>query len=111
MGVKQWVFTSATVGYMNNVCQFLDPQDIIFESKKLSTSDFEKGVLGKMGKDIRLLFDGDVSDLSRWLLIDDKPRYHKAQPEHGILCNVFEHKDDASLQTMNVLNDRELLRV
>lgn len=111
LGVKQWVFTSATVGYMNNICCFLDPHDNIFEAKKLSTSDFAKRELSKKGKDIRLLFEEESPNLSRCLMVDDKLKYHKPQPEHGIFCNVFGHQDDEGLKAMNVLNDRELLRV
>ena len=42
IGAKQYIFTSATYGYMNNVAKFLDPNNNIFESKKLSVTDLER---------------------------------------------------------------------
>lgn len=114
-GVKQYVFTSATVGYMNNICKFLDPNNDIFESKRLSTSDFDKGFLSKTGKNIRLLFNNEKEIeqdcMSCSLLIDDKIKYHKPQPENGILCNVFNGSDDKSLSQLTIYNDTELLRI
>ena len=111
-GAKQYVFTSATVGYMDNVCKFIDPDNDIFQMKKLSTSDFEKGDLRKNGKNIRLLFNEcNENIMSCSLLIDDKIKYHKPQPDNGILCNVFASNEEEELSKMNLFNDTELLRV
>eukprot|EP01083_Nonionella_stella_P086931 241682_1 len=111
IGVEQYVFTSATVGYMNNVCIFLDPHHHIFEAKRLSTSDFEKGFLRKNGKNIKLLFKDNDQDISRSMLIDDKIRYHQPQTEYGLLCNVFTAREEKELTRMNIWNDMELLRI
>ena len=116
VGAKQYVFTSATVGYMDNICVFLDPNNNIFEERRLSTSDFEKGVLSKNGKDIKLLFDEKQDDvLENTVLVDDKIKYHTPQPQNGIYCNPFAVSREQALcpqlEKLNMFNDTELMRI
>lgn len=75
LNVKQYVFTSASRGYMNNVVHFLDPDSRIFEPERLC---FSPGVNLSGGKDIRLLTPLITSRNA--FLIDDNPRYLMANP-------------------------------
>jgi hypothetical protein len=89
--IKQYVFTSASQGYMNNVVTFLDPWGWIFESKKMW---YEKGMDLTKGKDISLL--SPFITLKNALLIDDNPKYHQAH-RPGYLIAPFDKDDHALL--------------
>ena len=89
-------------GYMDNVLSIIDPNNRIFESEKYCTSDFNEGYLTKIGKEINK-FENIV--LERTVLLDDKIRYHKPQPNNGILVNPFPK------QVTEYANDKELLRL
>jgi len=90
---RQYIFTAASRGYMENVARVVDPRGNIF-TKKLSSSDFPKGTL-RNGKDIRLLVDNP----KRTILIDDNILYHRSQPTNGVHARAFN------------TDDRELLRI
>ena len=98
---RQHVFTSASRGYMINVVSlvenFFDQPKPLFQSKRLSCTDFPKYALVS-GKDISKL---EIPSHSRGsLLIDDNARYHLSQPRRGLLIPKFpsiDEQDDPSL--------------
>lgn len=126
IGIKQYIFTSATVGYMNNISTFLDPNNNIFEKSRFSTSDFQQRFLSRNGKNIKYLCNNYTTndkpighetkyitylDMSRSILIDDKIKYHLPQPENGILCKTFDESEDEGLKKLSIFNDKELLKI
>ena len=91
-GVRNFVFTSASAGYMRNALALLDPRKLYFDGA-LSMTEFPAYHL-QGGKDPRELMrsegeddDGVGVDLgpARWVLVDDNPRYHQAVPHNGVL--------------------------
>lgn len=95
-GVRNFVFTSASGGYMRNALAILDPRRLYFDGA-LSMTDFPAYHL-QGGKDPRELLrraggapkDGvhpsgvDLGPVC-WVMVDDNPRYHQATPHNGLL--------------------------
>ena len=94
----QYVFTSAQATYCDNVMKRLDPTHSIFR-QVIHRDIFEPPhQLGRIGKDIApLLGLESLNDKTkkakalaqRAILLDDQPRYHKAQPQNGLLVKPF----------------------
>lgn len=100
---KQYVFTSASRGYMINVVSMVEagyPQEseqfkqglpervfAFFEPKRLSATDFPPRSLRNTGKAVHNVVPEE--GLSKAILIDDAVAYHKAQPTRGILVKRF----------------------
>lgn len=89
----QYVFTSAQGSYCQNVVNQLDPNGNIF-LKVVHRDMFPPSQLGKTGKNIAPLFGLDSGKLigeaaRRAILLDDQPRYHKSQPQNGLLVHPF----------------------
>ena len=81
--VKQFVFTSASRGYMQNVVSLLehDGSGIFEPSPRLSCTDFGLSELAR-GKDLKN-FPLGPNEIA--VLVDDNERYHQSQPTRGIL--------------------------
>lgn len=93
----QYVFTSAQGSYCKNVVDQIDPSGQVFK-RVVHRDMFPPSELGKTGKHIApLLFDegGGSNKLvgnaaRRAILFDDQPRYHKSQPQNGLLVRPFQ---------------------
>lgn len=122
MGAKQYVYTAATDGYMRNVCSMLDAHGTLFVDHLSIT---QTPNLVSVGKRIRLFEERTRGQHAGFayehaLLVDDGLRYHKAQPQQGILCTPTTYADAKAGTLMIrgdggdmsvVVKDRELLRV
>jgi hypothetical protein len=102
----QYVFTSAQGSYCQNVVSQLDPSGRVF--KRVVHRDMFPPNHLRQGKDIRMLFgavshaaaeNAAVGDAARRrfarvahraVLFDDQLRYHRSQPENGVLVRPFE---------------------
>eukprot|EP00931_Biecheleriopsis_adriatica_P076182 TRINITY_DN49919_c0_g1_i1.p1 TRINITY_DN49919_c0_g1~~TRINITY_DN49919_c0_g1_i1.p1 ORF type:complete len:346 (+),score=68.89 TRINITY_DN49919_c0_g1_i1:58-1038(+) len=83
-GCRQFVSTSASLGYMDNVLVLLDPGSKIFSIASAGKSS--------RGKDV---FDtippGCDRQLQRTVLVDNKASCHRPQPFNGIVVTDFVH--------------------
>eukprot|EP00928_Gymnodinium_smaydae_P074080 TRINITY_DN57164_c0_g1_i1.p1 TRINITY_DN57164_c0_g1~~TRINITY_DN57164_c0_g1_i1.p1 ORF type:complete len:324 (-),score=38.03 TRINITY_DN57164_c0_g1_i1:223-1194(-) len=83
-GCQQFVSTSASIGYMNNVLELLDPSGNVF---KVSTAG-----QSSRGKNVHdTLPPGCDPDLKRTVLVDNRASCHKPQPRNGIVLPDFYH--------------------
>lgn len=82
--VQQLVFTSASRGYMNNVCLLLDPWGIFFKKKLCQDDQMDMS----RGKDITL-FPGVTH--ANGYLVDDNPKYLGTTP--GFLIPPYGGQD------------------
>ena len=99
----QYVFTSATRGYMINVVSLVEagyhPESdqckeglserkfVFFEKQRRSATDFPPRSLRTTGKDVKEVVPQD--GLTKALLLDDAVAYLKAQPTRGIWIKRF----------------------
>mmetsp|Transcript_26839 Transcript_26839/g.58359 ORF Transcript_26839/g.58359 Transcript_26839/m.58359 type:complete len:332 (+) Transcript_26839:136-1131(+) len=81
-GCEQFVCTAASLGYMNNILELLDPAQRCFAGSCAGASS-----LGKNVRDV--IPPGRDQDLRRTVLVDNRTSCHRPQPANGILVSDF----------------------
>mmetsp|Transcript_2232 Transcript_2232/g.2565 ORF Transcript_2232/g.2565 Transcript_2232/m.2565 type:complete len:427 (+) Transcript_2232:246-1526(+) len=122
---RQYVFTSATRGYMENVVSLIEAGYInvdsdvdskpkssypFFEANRCSRTDFsDPRYLRTHGKNVNVATKDrncgieNITIGERVVLIDDKVTYHIAQPLNGIHVKPFDENDVELLQKLPLI--------